>query len=256
MVPVYRETPLLVESLDGLGVASGSAVMFGTALAAGALAGLASVPHCVVMCGPLAAYACGGELRPGKMAQYQLGRLLGYGAVGTAAGGLGRSIGLASNALAGALFSFALAAVLGLLALRLWRTNAPNQARLVALRAGRPKRFISSLVAKVPKHPLAFGGLTALLPCGALGAGVLLAGGTGEPLAGATTMVAFGVVTGPALLGFGALAKLARRHARPWVGRTLAIALALGAIVFVVRPIQSWTRPEEAPSASCPLHPS
>ena len=47
-----------------------------TAVIAGAAAGLASVPHCTAMCGPLAAYACSG--RPGASGQgrYQLGRFL------------------------------------------------------------------------------------------------------------------------------------------------------------------------------------
>ena len=57
-----------------------------TAVIAGAAAGLASVPHCTAMCGPLAAYACSG--RPGASGQsrYQLGRFISYSALGAVAG--------------------------------------------------------------------------------------------------------------------------------------------------------------------------
>ncbi len=60
-----------------------------TAVIAGAAAGLASVPHCTAMCGPLAAYACSG--RPGASGQsrYQLGRFISYSVLGAIAGTLG-----------------------------------------------------------------------------------------------------------------------------------------------------------------------
>ena len=60
-----------------------------TAVIAGAAAGLASVPHCTAMCGPLAAYACSG--RPGASGQgrYQLGRFISYSALGGVAGAIG-----------------------------------------------------------------------------------------------------------------------------------------------------------------------
>ena len=53
-----------------------------TAVIAGAAAGLASVPHCTAMCGPLAAYACSGaarSVRSGALPTGQVPQLLGGG---------------------------------------------------------------------------------------------------------------------------------------------------------------------------------
>jgi len=52
--------------------------------------GVITLPHCLVMCGPVAAVACTGSVREGAVswrdgAAYFLGRLVGYAAVGTGA---------------------------------------------------------------------------------------------------------------------------------------------------------------------------
>ena len=60
-----------------------------TAVIAGAAAGLASVPHCTAMCGPLAAYACSGHPGASGQGRYQLGRFISYSALGAVAGRLG-----------------------------------------------------------------------------------------------------------------------------------------------------------------------
>jgi sulfite exporter TauE/SafE len=54
-------------------------------VAAGAVAGLASIPHCMGMCGPLVAGVCGG---PREGVRYQAGRTLSYGLLGGLAGGV------------------------------------------------------------------------------------------------------------------------------------------------------------------------
>ena len=57
-----------------------------TAVIAGAAAGLASVPHCTAMCGPLAAYACSGRPGASGPGRYQLGRFVSYSMLGGIAG--------------------------------------------------------------------------------------------------------------------------------------------------------------------------
>ncbi|MFW6051691.1 MAG: sulfite exporter TauE/SafE family protein, partial [Myxococcota bacterium] len=98
-------------------------------LAAGAAAGLASVPHCAAMCGPLAAYACARGGGRGAPAWYQLGRTASYGALGALAGGLGHAVtGGLSHAAVGWVLSWAMAAALGLAAWRLWSGGQPAPA--------------------------------------------------------------------------------------------------------------------------------
>ena len=49
------------------------------------LMGLASVPHCALMCGAPCAAAAGGHGRTSSVAGFQLGRVLGYAAAGAVA---------------------------------------------------------------------------------------------------------------------------------------------------------------------------
>lgn len=65
------------------------------ALTAGAVAGLASIPHCAGMCGPPAAFACSRKPAHGAPLRYQVGRTASYAVAGAVAGGLGGA--LASN---------------------------------------------------------------------------------------------------------------------------------------------------------------
>lgn len=202
--------------------------MFG-AIVAGAAAGLASVPHCAGMCGPLAAFAC----RGGKNAtlSYQGGRLFGYASAGALAGFAGTVItDWMSTPWAQALLSWSLALGLGLTAHRLWLAGASKPAQpLVQL--GTKKK-------PSPWRPALFGLATTFLPCGALIAALMLAAGSGSALAGSLTMAAFAAISGLALLGAGLLAgKLQSVGAT--AKRGLAIALALGAIVLVLRPINA-----------------
>ena len=139
-----------------------------TAVIAGAAAGLASVPHCTAMCGPLAAYACSG--RPGASGQsrYQLGRFISYSALGAVAGTIGGVTAVSlPHAWGSALLSWSLALGLGLAAFRLWRR--PDQP-LVTLRtkedASKPS-LVSRALEGLGRHPFFVGLGTALLPCGA-----------------------------------------------------------------------------------------
>jgi sulfite exporter TauE/SafE len=223
-----------------------------TAVVAGAAAGLASVPHCTAMCGPLAAYACSG--RPGASGQirYQLGRFISYSMLGAIAGSIGGVTAVSlPHAWGSALLSWSLALGLGLAAIRLWRR--PSQP-LVTLRAkgdGPKPSTTSRVLGGLGRHPLFVGIGTALLPCGALAAAVLIAASTASPLIGSLSMLAFAVMSGVGLVAATwAFERFARRP-RPGTARVLAAILALGSILFVIRPVHALRTGD---TSSCPAH--
>jgi len=211
-----------------------------TAVIAGAAAGLASVPHCTAMCGPLAAYACSGRPGASGQARYQLGRFVSYSVLGGIAGAIGGATAVSLGGPWGsALLSWSLALGLGLAAFRLWRR--PDQP-LVSLRKkedAAPESSGSRALQALGRHPFFVGLGTALLPCGALAAAVLIAASTGAPLLGALSMLAFAVVSGVGLVGAAWLFERFSRRPRPTTSRVLAVVLALGAVMFVIRPVHA-----------------
>ncbi|MEZ4336340.1 MAG: sulfite exporter TauE/SafE family protein [Sandaracinaceae bacterium] len=220
------------------------------AVAAGAAAGLASSAHCAAMCGPLAAFA-GRDARGAT--GYHAARLGGYALVGALAGGTGTLLADGISARwAGALTSWSLAIALMLTAWRLWAPDRGPRERLTTL-GRRPKPSLTARIfARMPRHPAVVGGLTALLPCGALYAALLIAAGSGSVLGGTLSTVAFGVTSA---IGLGvvsaAAARLRPRLAKAplWVGRAFAAALLVGAVLLVVRPIESLR--QDDPAAAC-----
>jgi len=219
--------------------------VIGWAIATAAAAGLASTAHCAVMCGPLAAFA-GRDAR--GAAQYHGARLAGYATVGAIAGATG---GLVSDAAPGrwtaAALSWSLALALGLAAWSLWTSGREPRPRLVKLGARR-RPWTERLFARLPKHPGVVGALTALLPCGALYTGLLIATGSGGALGGALSMTVFAATSALGLGAFSIAAVHLRRRRPAWLGRAFAVALALGAVVLVVRPIDALRAPDASPS--------
>jgi hypothetical protein len=183
------------------------------------LASLAGSPHCVGMCGGLIA-AIAHE--PRCALRYHLGRLLGYGALGALAGGVGGA------ALSGALGTTVsrvsivfLAATLVGLGCAAW-TGRPLHWPLL------PKTFLSRLFRVSAGSPLTSGAVSALLPCGWLHSFVLAAAASGGAGRGAMTLGVFWLGTLPALATGGwalerLLKPLLRRSPR------LAGALLVGA---------------------------
>jgi len=225
-----------------------------TAVVAGAAAGLASVPHCTAMCGPLAAFACSG--RPGGTGQgrYQLGRFVSYSLLGGIAGALGQATALSlPTAWGSALLSWSLALGLGLAAFRLWRR--PDQP-LVPLRTkadAASESAGSKALRALGRHPFLVGLGTAILPCGALAAAVLIAASTGAPGLGALSMLAFAMVSGVGLVGAAWLFERFSRRPRPATARILAVVLALGALMFVIRPVHALRHGDPA-ACHAPSH--
>jgi sulfite exporter TauE/SafE len=120
---------------------------------------------------------------------------------------------------------------------------------LVTLRA-KPTEAGESKTSRVlralGRHPFLVGLGTALLPCGALAAAVLIAASTGQASLGASSMLAFAVVSGAGLVGAAWLFERISRQPHPVTSRVLAVVLALGSILFVIRPVHALRHGEHA----------
>lgn len=217
-----------------------SALLFGLAL------GATSAVHCVAMCGPLNAFVAldaEGSTDPMRVARYHAGRVLGYGALGAVLGGLGGSVTSIAPRSAETILSVVLAASLGLAARQIWpRTTvsprvsigrAPRGATLLE----RATRAVAALLTRVRRLPFVLGTASALLPCGVIASGALLAAGTGHVVMGALAMAGLAITSG---LGVG-LAGAALGHTRvtrsTTLARAMAVTLVLGALVLVSRPV-------------------
>jgi uncharacterized protein len=214
------------------------------ALASGAIAGLASAPHCFAMCGPLAVFASGaGDARAARARalRYQLGRLASYAALGAIAGSGGAALAsLAPPTWANILLALVLAGAMLFSAWRLYRP-AGGVPKLSRVSSSRPKTSLAARAfALLPREPLAIGAMSALLPCGALYAAAMIAVGSGSGSAGAVAMAAFALVSGVGLLAFawlGAKARMSRR-----ARHILALVLIAGAAVVIARPLLARER--------------
>ncbi len=188
-----------------------------------AVAGVASLPHCFVMCGPLAAAGCGaGPTALRRGATYVVGRLVGYAAVGALLGQYGgqllhRVANAHVNVVAA---SLVVAVCLYHAASRLreaWRQRAApaNDDKLVSLTLAKSvapgaaandsgrwfgSDFAKFITALLPRTPLGLGLVTAILPCSALFGAWVLAAASAHPTVGALSMFAFAVASSPALL--------------------------------------------------------
>lgn len=204
----------------------------------GAVTGLASSVHCAAMCGPLAASVC--SRRPSRTAliRYQLGRTIGYAAAGAVAGGVGHVVQLSTFA---AWLGYALPAmtVLALLALARSILGGSRPPLTQLRRAAEPKRspLFAWLVRVAPRDPSIVGALTALLPCAALGAGLLLAATSQTRGAGAALMVGFAASSAIGVLCGGAVLSRVLPISGRMAPRAVAVLLACAALYIGLRPV-------------------
>jgi uncharacterized protein len=214
-------------------------------LAAAALLGVSTLPHCLAMCGPVAALngACA-KTRWRDGGAYLAGRVVGYATLGSVMGALGAH---AFAALGGRWLGRA--AVVALALACVWQAlraivPAPASARadagLLALGPRRSRGMREALMAALPRRGWGLGLATAILPCGALPAAWGLAAASSDPARGAGAMLAFAIASSPALvvalLGRGFLARAAARvprgvQAAAW----LAVAGLLTARLWLAR---------------------
>lgn len=193
------------------------------------LTGAATVPHCVAMCGPLAAHAGCGR---GQGTRYHGARLTTLAVVGALAGWLGEGVALSLDpGVAQYVMSVVLAVGLGASAVRLWRDVERGERGTPWVRI-RPKPTSASRA-----HALLVGAMTPLLPCAAVWSVTLLAVGTAAPLLGSAVMLAFGI---PTALAVHASATTLLHLGRGRRGRrALSVALAMGALVTLLRPMDA-----------------
>ncbi|MEQ1659297.1 MAG: sulfite exporter TauE/SafE family protein [Hylemonella sp.] len=166
------------------------------------LMGLAGGPHCIAMCGAACAGLgqAAGERRNEAMWVFQLGRVLGYAALGGLAAASIQGLGwltIQSAALRPVWTLFHVAAfMLGLVLLvraqqPVWLENAARRlwSGARALAAGRGRGA-----------PLVVGTLWALLPCGLLYSALLVAAMTGSAIEGAAVMALFAAGTAVSMM--------------------------------------------------------
>ena len=91
------------------------------------------------------------------------------------------------------------------------------------------------------------------MPAGWMHAAVLIAASTGSTLLGSASMLAFAVVSSIGLVGATwAFERFARRPG-PTTSRILAVVLALGSVLFVIRPVHAL-RHGDTSSCHAPAH--
>lgn len=213
------------------------------------LGGLAGSPHCVGMCGaiplalgrPLAvapSAACAGCPSRGNGARqllYNLGRLNALVFLGALSGAFGSAIvGLGpERLLEGCLAIVAGGAmiVLGLEMLGLLGRVSARAAALVQATIGRALREL--IASPTLLSPFAVGIFNAFLPCHLIYAFAAQAAATASPVAGAATMLAFGLGTMPAMLSVGFLRSVLSPARRLRLARASALlVLAFGALTI------------------------
>lgn len=210
------------------------------ALLGGALAaGLVGSPHCVGMCGGFASASAG---RPVETSAWHVGRLAAYATLGAIAGRAG-AVPWAGTPIGAILAGVLLAWFAGRLAglLPELPIKVPFVARLgaaVARRRGFGGR-------------LAFGAVTALLPCGLLWSALAVSVAAGSAAGGSLAMLTFGVGTVPALaVAAGAVRRLSA--ARPWTRRVVAAGV-LAAGLWSIGARATLSKPVD-PTAPPPCH--
>jgi len=215
-----------------------NALLLGSVAAASLLGSL----HCAAMCGPFVAVYAGSPGAAGASAwaghvAYQLGRLVTYVSLGTAAGALGSALNWVFDA--GGVVEFAAIAssavliVMGASALmppRLRASKRPTSTiwpRRQLLRLGTSPRTVRGGL---------LGLATPLLPCGWLYGFVVVAAGSGGALSGALVMATFWAGSVPALLGVGLLLGRWGAGLRARLPRVMAVLwIAVGILGVVVR---------------------
>ncbi|MEO1670699.1 MAG: sulfite exporter TauE/SafE family protein [Cyanobacteria bacterium J06631_2] len=249
-----------------------------------ALGFLGSFGHCMGMCGPLTvALALSQGDRSHKISGWQfhlllnLGRMVSYGLVGAALGGLG-SVVVASGQLAGigsslrqfmAVFTGIILIWCGIVQIKPgWLPRLPLLHPLQGQIHDRLNSGMNRLSAQRQWWtPFFLGGVWGLIPCGFLYTAQLKAVEAGSLLVGAAMMLGFGLGTAPVMLGVGISASKVSADRRSQLFRlggwvTLAIgiltllrsdamvdytghgALLLLMLALVARPLSSfWTVP-------------
>jgi sulfite exporter TauE/SafE len=203
--------------------------------------------------------ACARKHRSAPL-RYQLGRTLGYTLAGFASGQLGHVLGQALRSrVASVVFALLSAAACLIVAHGFMRSRASNAVGqsgatgpLIALRTtlprSRSRSLLRSLTSLLPGEPLALGALSALLPCGVLGAALLAAVATADGAGGALLMLGFVSTSGVALVVASVLSRYARNTSL-FSRRLAAVALVVVAGLSLAAPLRAlFSVPQAAPT--------
>jgi uncharacterized protein len=215
--------------------------------------GLVSSLHCAQMCGPIV-LALSLPLSTARRQQhllahlsYHIGRLVTYSILGAVAGLTGQTLGLAGKLAgvenSGAILAGALMVLTGLLMLDLLPTLAWQRFDPLRFLMGFFKPLGSRLASTSIPSKFTLGLCLGMLPCGLIYAALFKAMATGTAVAGASTMLAFGLGTTGALLAIGLLSSAfsIRLHAplRTWGIKTAALSVTLLGVLLVWRGVTS-----------------
>ena len=178
-------------------------MMIETLVPTALLMGLAGGPHCIAMCGAACAGisgAAGRERETSGMWWFQLGRLLGYSALGALAAASMQGLGWLTVQSAAirpvwTLFHVAMA-LLGMVLLV--RARQPIWLESAARAVWQGVRTHTARIGR--GAPVAVGALWALMPCGLLYSALLVAALTGEVVEGALVMALFSLGSGASLI--------------------------------------------------------
>lgn len=186
-----------------------------------ALMGLASVPHCALMCAAPCAAAVGGGQAP-TVAGFQIGRLIGYAAVGAVAAmafGLLREAS-AANAVLRPLWTLLQSALFALGLFLLVTGRWPAWLGQVGSKPSTTVRW---------QRATGSGLLWFAWPCGVLQGALLVAALANTPLGAASAMAAFALASSPGLLLAPVLLRklLARPGVQTWAPRLAGAMLVL-----------------------------
>lgn len=194
--------------------------------------------HCVGMCGPLALSLPGADQPRGRFVVdrviYNLGRVLTYTLLGGLVGLLGRGAALAGVQQG---VSVAIGTIMILTAAVPWvsrRVQALERAPSAVL--GTVLKPIGSLYQRGGAGALLVVGLlNGLLPCGFVYAALATALTAGQVVESMTFMAAFGLGTGPAMLGVSLAGRVASAAWRARLQRLVPYGLAFVGLLLIVR---------------------
>lgn len=194
------------------------------------LMGLAGGPHCIAMCGAACAGIgqASGEHKATAMWTFQLGRIIGYSALGALAAASMQGLGWLTiqSAALRPLWSLFHVAAMALGLILLWKAQQPVWLESVGKKIWHGARSLA--MGRGRGAPLVIGALWSLLPCGLLYSALLVAALAGGPLDGALAMALFAVGTSVSLmLGPWLWLRLKGDGSGDWGVRLAGLALAV-----------------------------
>jgi sulfite exporter TauE/SafE len=205
--------------------------------------GLLGSGHCIGMCGGLvAALAMSAEGRRGGIPfhlLYHVGRITTYTLIGAGVGWLGSAMAL-TDSFRGITRGLLIGSDLFVILLGLGTAGLFARLNLNRLEFPGPVKAMTRALAGLRKLPpalaaLPLGLLMGWLPCGFLYAMVITAAQSSHPLTGAGIMLAFGIGTAPALLGFSGAAHWLSARARNWMLRGAGLLVAVIGLMHLIK---------------------